>query len=163
MSNDAFGPIWSCHCLFKKIFIQVPPFQFFIHFELFGGNCWNQKTWFFKFDDFQENITQTFIVLNTNLYYSNKAKTVETDPCGQVSGWFLSSNEIPLSSEKEREIDVKKTCCEILIRWAIFSDSWKKWLSWKVVSSFLLSRFFFISNVSIFYKIERHAKQINLG
>jgi hypothetical protein len=33
---------------------------------------------------FQENITQTFIVLNTNLYYNNKAKTVDTDPCGQV-------------------------------------------------------------------------------
>jgi hypothetical protein len=32
----------------------------------------------------QENITQTFIVLNTNLYYNNKAKTNESDPCGQV-------------------------------------------------------------------------------
>ena len=35
----------------------------------------------------QENITQTFIVLNTNLYYNNKANTSETDPCGQVSNF----------------------------------------------------------------------------
>ena len=31
------------------------------------------------------NITQTFIVLNTNLYYNNKAKTNPDDPCDQLA------------------------------------------------------------------------------
>ena len=31
-----------------------------------------------------ENVTQTFIVLNTNLYYHNPANVSETDPCNQL-------------------------------------------------------------------------------
>lgn len=49
--------------------------------------------------NYTENVTQTFLVLNTNLYYSNKAKNYEADPCGQFK-WLRE--ELQNSKENER-------------------------------------------------------------